>query len=291
MKTIRYGIFAVLLMATFSSCLKEYSFENLNGIAHGSLQSDLSGDCLPKTVSGSFLVGQTLSDSNSMQIDVNVSSIGAYKISTDTVNGYSFEGTGVFSSTGVNTIKLAGKGTPRSSGTNLFVVSFDSSLCLIEISALPAGAGGTTPPLTSTYFWKFTEAGFVYQGDVAASDAQLITNATPVGTLSIFGFAGSTITGDTLVNIALTDLGGGINGNEIYNTSSSINNPAVFEVSDFNGTLYEASASTPGVNIAIKITSHNTTTKVIDGTFSGTAKNGSGATKTITAGQFKAQYQ
>lgn len=397
MNPIRNGIVAILLMAACFSCQKETSFERSKEIGHGSLRSDISGECLPKTVEGVFLTGKVLSASNLLQVDIDVSSIGSYKISTDTVNGYYFEAGGSFSSAGINTVNFMGKGTPVSTGTNIFTIHFDSTVCVIEVTVSPANGGspavfvlqgspnscmnaavmgnygkdvalnssnkvdievnvtnigtynistvatdgmtfastgtftatgaqritlnGSGTPLntglfaipitvggsscsfpltvnasstslpTSTYFWKFTEAGFGYQGAVSIADAQLVISATPVGTLSILTFTGTTSTGDTVVNIVLTDFGGGINKNEVYTTSSSITNPAVVLVNDFGGVLYEASPSTAGANISVKITNLNAAAKTVEGTFTGTAKSGSGVIKTITAGQFKVQYQ
>ena len=41
-------------------CQKELSFEGANTPAQGSLQSDASGDCLPKTVNGTYEAGTAL---------------------------------------------------------------------------------------------------------------------------------------------------------------------------------------------------------------------------------------
>jgi hypothetical protein len=43
--------------------------------------------------------------------------------------------------------------------------------------------------------------------------------------------------------------------------------------------------------MVFKVTSHNTTTKTIEGTFSGTCRNAANAIKTITTGTFKGTYQ
>ena len=49
----------------FAACQKEESFELGNSPAEGSLQNDATGDCLPKTVSGTYEVGTPLVPTNS----------------------------------------------------------------------------------------------------------------------------------------------------------------------------------------------------------------------------------
>ncbi|MBP9104370.1 MAG: hypothetical protein KBF82_10930 [Chitinophagaceae bacterium] len=124
-------------------CQKELSFEGPNTPAEGSLQADITGDCLPKTVNGVYEAGKPLvADSNTISIEVNVLTTGTYEISTDTVNGYFFRATGIFTTPGINTVKLRGNGTPFVSLTNNFVVTFDSTVCDVQVQVLPAGAGG-----------------------------------------------------------------------------------------------------------------------------------------------------
>ena len=83
--------------------------------------------------------------------------------------------------------------------------------------------------------------------------------------------------------------------NEQYNTTpaSATGNFALFE---FAGATQEyiADPTISGTALLFKVTAHNTTTKTISGTFSGTVKSGAdglGPTKTITNGQFTATYQ
>lgn len=125
----------------FAGCQKELSFEQPNTPAEGSLQDDGTGDCLPKTVAGVYAVGQALGASHTVTIGVNVTKTGVYTITTDTVNGYFFRGTGTFTTLGVNNITLRGNGTPFAAGTNNFVVSFDSTVCDIQVTVTQPGVG------------------------------------------------------------------------------------------------------------------------------------------------------
>lgn len=174
-------------------CQKELSFEGPNSPAEGSLQADITGDCLPKTVNGVYEVGKPLvADSNTISVDVNVVTTGTYIITTDTVNGYFFRATGIFTTPGVNTIKLRGNGTPFAALTNNFVVTFDSTVCDVQVQVLPAGAGGPavftiqnagTPANCS----GATSAGTYIIGTPlnSSNTVTLLVNVTTIGTYNI----------------------------------------------------------------------------------------------------------
>ena len=102
----------------------------------------MNEDCLPKTIAGVYEAGTPLGASNFITVDVNVTGVGTYTITTDTVNGYYFRGTGTFGSTGVQTIKLTGIGKPVDVGTDDFLVSYKGTSCFISITVLPDGSAG-----------------------------------------------------------------------------------------------------------------------------------------------------
>jgi len=81
-------------------------------------------DCSSTSVNGSYAAGTPLNSSNTLTIDVLVNVIEPYTISTNTVNGYSFTGSGVFSTIGLNTITLTGSGTPAAVQTDTFTITF-----------------------------------------------------------------------------------------------------------------------------------------------------------------------
>lgn len=132
-----------LAFVVVMGCQKETSFELGNTPAQGSLQSEITGDCLPKSVNGVYVAGTPLvTATNTITVSVNVTRTGIYTITTDTVNGYYFKGTGTFTALGSTTITLRSNGTPFVDGTDNFVVSFDGSVCSIAVDVLPAGSGG-----------------------------------------------------------------------------------------------------------------------------------------------------
>ena len=135
-----YLVTAFAFIIFFAACKKEESFE-VGVPARGSLRSDATGDCLPKTAAGAYIAGTALADSNYLEIEVDVATAGAYTIRTDTVNGYSFSTTGNFTTTGITKVRLTGNGMPLAAGENLIPVYFDTSFCLVPVTVLPAGSG------------------------------------------------------------------------------------------------------------------------------------------------------
>ncbi len=92
------------------------------------------GNCTSATLNGTYTAGTALTASNTAVIYVNVLSPGNYAISTTTINGISFSGTGTFNLTGTRQVILNGTGTPATAGT------FD----------LPLSGGGNTCKITAT---------------------------------------------------------------------------------------------------------------------------------------------
>ncbi len=68
------------------------------------------------------LIGQ-----NTVAIQINVTTVGAYSIMTNSTNGFSFSGSGMASTTGVRTVLLTASGTPQAPGANTFIANGGSS--------------------------------------------------------------------------------------------------------------------------------------------------------------------
>lgn len=190
-KQILYVLAMSLVILT--GCQKELSIEQGGEPGAGSLQSDVSGDCLPKSVNGTFEAGTALvAATNNITVTVDVTKTGTYIITTDTVNGYYFRATGTFTTLGLNTVTLRGNGTPFAAGTNNFVVSYDGTVCDIQVTVLPAGAGGPavftiesagTPANCS----GATAAGNYIIGSplTSANTVTLSVNVTTIGTYTV----------------------------------------------------------------------------------------------------------
>ena len=83
-------------------------------------------ECNLITVEGEYMIGQVLRDTHKMILEVNVASTGYWSIATNTINGYSFRGSGMFDAPGVQQIVLLGTGTPLAAGTNRFGLTTNS---------------------------------------------------------------------------------------------------------------------------------------------------------------------
>jgi hypothetical protein len=128
MKTFIHFLLIIIFSALFSSCQRPISSEAELPSA-GSLSKDINGNCKPVIISGSYIVGQNLADSNFLEVEVTVTFPGTYTISTDTINGYYFKASGTFTTTGIFPTKLTAFGTPIISDTDQFTITYNSSIC------------------------------------------------------------------------------------------------------------------------------------------------------------------
>jgi len=117
-----------LMVLLLQSCKKEDngSLPTDNITAVYSLVSS-SGVCGGAVVGGSYKPGVALDATNTVTLQVSVTKEGAYSLTTSTLNGYSFSGSGTFATMGLHTIALKGTGTPLALGTNTFLITGGSS--------------------------------------------------------------------------------------------------------------------------------------------------------------------
>ncbi len=141
-----FKLLAVLLsVATiFSSCQKELSQEG--GIALGNMVKDGNGNCNGFLVQGSYQKDTLLTANNYVDVALNITQAGTYLISSNTLNGYSFRGSGYTSLIGINTFRMQATGKPIAVGTDVFTVKFsggDSCQVNITVTVGTGGGGGT----------------------------------------------------------------------------------------------------------------------------------------------------
>ncbi len=182
------------------SCQKEYSLETGGAVSQGSLLSDVSGDCLPKVVFGTYEAGVAISGAtNYIEVEVNVTEIGSYTISSDTINGISFKATGIFTSTGLNTVTLKGTGTPFAAGIQNFLITYGATQCIVAVTTLPAG-GGVPAVFTLTGApgtCMVADLAGTYQVGTATTASNYVVisvNVTTIGTYSITTTASNGLT-------------------------------------------------------------------------------------------------
>jgi hypothetical protein len=236
-------------------------------------------DCTGAVVFGPYAPGVPLIASDSIRISVNVLTAGAYNITTDTVNGIWFNTSGIFSATGITPLILVGHGTPTHPGSFTYTVRFGASSCTFQVVCTG---------------WEFNIGTTVYKGYSSSAAGDISYDNTSFPPISFLNYVGFNAALDEL-DFDFLDLAGGITAAETYNTNSlGAANAADFYFNDIAGTISlqaDATQIVPPANIIYTVTSHNTTTKTMIGTFSGTAFDTvSGTIKFITSGAFAIVY-
>ncbi len=270
--------------ASFFSCSKERSSETgAFTTAKGSLKDNL-GDCYTSTVAGSYYKGVALTAAQYLELQVNVTTAGNYTISSDTTNGFYFKDSGVFSSPGLKTIKLLATGTPLLDQNTSFLVSFGGTICTFTV-LVDDKSGGTGSINDSDSAWQFKEGTKFYHGFINIA----VTEDTSVlgQTFRILQIQGATAaTADSVFIMGLQFQGAITPGSYISTGAAFFKFLGSYDDKD---SLYSATFQTPTVTTTVQIISYDATTKIIKGTFAGTAKNKQGATVNITGGKFAAK--
>jgi hypothetical protein len=222
-------------------------------------------DCPGINVSGTYINGVALGASNNVTIPVNITTPGQYTLTT-TLNGMTFSQTGVFAAAGFQTVTLPGTGTPTVTGVNTFTINGTSGSCTFDVQVDPA-------PVPSDLKWQFTVGATTYQGDCTAiqfSPDQMLVTSTSGGNFQL----------------TLTNATGSISTGSYSGTSTA----GKYVSLQYNLTTFFSVPGSGFTNLSANVTTYNTTTNIIEGTFSGTVINGSASTFTVTNGKFKAQF-
>lgn len=139
-------VFLMVSLFCFFSCEKELSVENgdtptggvgsSGGTARYSFDGG-TGGCAGANLNGLFIAGKSTTTANSVVLAVTVDSVGTYTLSTGTINGISFAGSGTFTSTGVQEIILNASGTPSTEGVFNFVPGTTGCTFSVAVQAAP----------------------------------------------------------------------------------------------------------------------------------------------------------
>ena len=235
--------------------------------------------CGNAQVQGTYQAGTALNTTNTVAMQVNVTTPGTYSISTTAVNGMTFSAQGTFSATGTQPVTLSAAGTPGVARTDSIPITAGSTTCKFGVVVNPAASGNVN---TST--WSFTQGTKTYTGNLDSAK----TSTLPTGG-SVFVLYGSTAAKDSILTLSIqfpgaTPVAGTYNTNIFALNSFSLDKKA-------GGSIFAANGTTTGANTAIVVTSYNALTKTIVGTFSGTAFNATNTVVPITAGTFRAVLQ
>lgn len=151
--------------------------------------------CTGATPVGTYTAGTALTASNTVTLNVNVTTIGTWSATTaPAVNGMTFSGTGSFTATGAQTITLTGSGTPTAAGTFTFTVTGATATCTFQCTV----AAVAIPD----YFPRTTNSNWSYEFDGDPNDSLLIYVIAPTrvingNTYNIFFYNDGTPPADT----------------------------------------------------------------------------------------------
>lgn len=100
------------------------------------------GNCTGVVLSGTYMAGFPLTASNTAVVNVNVTAIGTYNISTTTENGIKFSASGTFTSASPQAVTLTGTGRPINAIPTNLPVTGGASTCniTVPVSAAPVAA-------------------------------------------------------------------------------------------------------------------------------------------------------
>ena len=123
--------------------------------------------CTGATPVGTYVAGTPLTAANTITLNVAVTTIGTWNITTaPAVNGVIFSGTGTFTTTGAQTIVLTGSGTPTAAGPFAFTVTGATATCTFQ--------GTFTSAAVPDYFPRTAFSNWSYEYDGDSDDSLLI---------------------------------------------------------------------------------------------------------------------
>lgn len=169
------SLICITTVLFFISCGKELSIENVakeGGTAQYSFDGG-TGSCTGAFISGTFTAGTPVTAANTVTLSVTVDSIGSYIISTNTINGLSFSGSGAFTNLGVQDIILTASGTPATAGIYDFTPVAYGCTFSVTVAANNGGTSGT--------------AAYSFNGGTSSCTGASITGTFTAGTAASSG--------------------------------------------------------------------------------------------------------
>jgi len=146
---------------------------------------------------GNYYIGIPLTPSNKLTVSVSPTVLGFWSINTNTVNGYSFSGTGTFTDLTPNqTVELLGTGTPEASGTNNFN--------LVSNATTQATASCTGIPIIVQAVAYTIDCSTAVQNGTFIQDTPLISSNTITLPINVTATGQTTITTTTANGISFT---------------------------------------------------------------------------------------
>lgn len=189
MKILRLLFLITGVLTVFVACQKEIEFA-ADGPSVGTLKKDALGDCMPSAITGIYKENVSLTSDNFIDVNVDITTVGTYSIVTDTVNGFSFKGTGTFGVLGNNLVRLYGSGKPLLPGLSTFTVTYGGTTCSIDVTVLGTSTGPAVftlggAPGSCAGFAMGTGTYVAGQALVAANTVFTNINVTATGTYDL----------------------------------------------------------------------------------------------------------
>ena len=177
----------LVLGMIFSSCERETSLENTGnnqqntpsqGTTSGTalfVVAGTPGPCTTLDINGIYKAGTALDGTNTVVIQVNVTAIGTYSISTAITNGIYFAASGDFTATGLQSVTLQGQGIPIATGTFNYMAGANS--CSFPINVQSAGTV-TANCKACVYIPMCDGSSYTYQDTTAQGVSTTVQNAS-----------------------------------------------------------------------------------------------------------------
>lgn len=151
-----------IFTVSYNGTICEFS---VNVIAGSGGTSVFTITCAGATLNGTYSVGTAMTSSNTVSLNVTVTTIGSWSLSTaPAVSGVIFSGSGTFTTTGAQTITLTATGNPTTGGTANFPVSAGGSSCNFQVNF-------STGP---DYFPRTVNSNWSYEFDDIQTDSALV---------------------------------------------------------------------------------------------------------------------
>jgi len=152
------------VVAGTSTCSKDLTVNSGSSAAVYTL-TGTPGACGSFTPQGTYTQGVALTAANTVTVQVNVTTLGSYSLSTNTMNGVSFAASGTFTTLGVQTVVMTNNlATPPGSGAFTYTVTGASTTCTFSLTYIAS---------VIDYFPRTTNSNWSYEVDDDPLDSLL----------------------------------------------------------------------------------------------------------------------
>jgi len=121
-----------------------------------------NSNCSDVVIEGYCNTGVALTNSNKVTIKVDVTKTGTWSMTTQTVDGFKFNGSGTFTTIGMQTIVLSGSGTPTDVGYIAFPITGGASDCTFFIPVIAPGTAPCNPADNTADFSSLNAFNFYF---------------------------------------------------------------------------------------------------------------------------------